>query len=98
MLMIDAAAARDHARQEGADHAEHRGDVEIEREGPIGLRALENRAGMHHARAIEENVDAVGEAGGEFLNGLGREHVEPRRLHARRFQELASLSLATSVA
>jgi hypothetical protein len=45
-----------HPRQERPQHAMDRSDVEIERERPVGLVAVEHRAVLHKARTIDEDV------------------------------------------
>src|SRR5271154_1029828 len=58
-----AAAARQHAGEGGADHPVHGCDIEIETERPVRRRAVEDRAVVHEARAVEEHVR--GEAAAE---------------------------------
>ena len=52
-----------HARQERADRAVHRLDVEVERKIPVFVGAIQHRAVMHEARGIEQDVGLAGALG-----------------------------------
>ena len=57
--MIEPPPAFEHRRQQGARDAVHRAHVEVEREVERDLVALEDRAGVHVAGAVEEDVDGA---------------------------------------
>ena len=46
-----------HAGQGGLGGAIHGRDIEIEGAAPILLRAVQDRSGGHHSRAIEQNIE-----------------------------------------
>lgn len=72
----DRAAARlQHIRQNSADHAVLRGHVQVERELPLILVAIENSAGMDDAGAIIKHV-YFGKFGSDGLDRLGTGNIE----------------------
>jgi hypothetical protein len=64
-----------HCGDEGAASSIHRLHVKVEGEIPIGFGAIENRALMNEAGAVEENVDGA-EFGGESVYGVDVADVE----------------------
>ena len=92
-----AAAAFQHARQERADGPVHRLDVEVEREIPVLVGAVQHGAVVHEAGGIEQDVglaDALGDGG----DGGGVAHVEPCHLGDAFLLSVASLLSSMSVA
>src|SRR5690606_8257119 len=67
----DGAATRvDHRGNEGTAHAIGGSDIQLHREGPILFIAVEYRAVMDEARAVEEHIDRADlfcDAGNGFL-------------------------------
>src|SRR5580658_5573881 len=68
-----------HRRQECLDHAMHGFDVQIERKIPILIRAIEDRALVHVAGAIDQDIERAEFARnvcGERIDIVLRAHVE----------------------
>src|SRR6185369_6185410 len=78
-------AALEHSRQEGPDGAVHGLHVEVEGEVPVFLGALEHRAVMDKARAVEKDIDGP-DARGESLHGRGGAYVERQQIAGEPFQ------------
>ena len=81
MLTMEPPALLQHARQQRLDRAVHGLDVEVEGEVPILVGAFENRALMHEAGRIDENVERPGPSGDEL----------PRRIRVRSTSSAALL-------
>ena len=64
-----------HARQERLDRAMHRLDVEIKREVPVLVAAIEDGTVMHKARRIDQNVDRA-DLLGKRIHGPVRQNIE----------------------
>src|SRR5690606_36916801 len=75
------AAALDHAGKNRPDHREHRIDVDLEAAPPVIDAAVEDRAVMDVADAIEQHVDPA-DAGSERTHGLCVRDVEHVRFAA----------------
>jgi len=68
-----------HARQECTDGPVHCSGVEVEREGPCRLVAVENSAGKDDAGAVEQDIDWA-QLFGQRVDRLSVANVEPSAL------------------
>ena len=87
-----AAAGGEHGRQEGADGAVHRLDVEVEGEIQVLVRAVQDRAVVHEAGGVEQDVD-LADALGDGVDGGAVADVELCRLGDAFLLEVGKLAL-----